>query len=735
MPMQFPRSTGYGARSFARDVAVGLIIALVSIPISMGYAMVAGLPAVHGLYGSVLPIFCFSLLTSSPRFVWGVDAAPAALTGGLMASLGIALASDEAVSLIPVVSLCVSLWLLVFFLLKADRILKFVSKPVMGGFITGIGMTIVMMQVPKLFGGGAGTGEIVDLVRNVWSQAKDGFSPLSFSLGAGTVIILLLSRRFFPKVPMQPVLMFLGALLSVTLRLDERGVAMLPGTDGGLRGLNVPDITLLRGVSRDVLLSSFTMAVVILSETLLSTTNIGLRYGDRINTRREILAYCVGNAASAFSGCCPVNGSVSRTGIADQFGVKSQVMGLSAAVFMLLIILFGTGFIRYLPVPVLTGIVISALIGTFEFRLARSLHKADKTEYLIFYAVFFSVLFLGTVYGVAVGVLLSTVTFIIRQAKPFSEFLGVVPGQEGFHSLSGRKGGVYPIKGVVVYRFSGPLFYANIDQFCSGLEKGVTDGTKVVIVDSRGIASVDVTASDRLLMCWRKYRERGIKFYIAGHVALVNEQLRSFGARDLVEEGAVRSRIKFALSAAGIEEPYECEAEYQSSSSGGAESASFSFDLAEFEWAFGNEAERRMDTMAEALALQIENGGAVNIDFIRAHETYWNAVDEDIFLDILEKHLARLEEKDGEREEGRLNAVASLHARIEEQLLRGNEQVLRRLVHERSLRDKAFRTRHPDAYKKIELERERYFAEIAMTHPELARTLARIIAEEEGKKD
>ena len=191
-------------KDFFHDVFVGVIIALVSIPISMGYATVAGLPVVYGLYGSLLPILIFGLVSSSPRFVFGVDAAPAAIVGGMIAEWGIISESAAAIRIIPVITFFVAMWLGIFFLIRADRIINFISEPVMGGFISGISTTIILMQFPKLFGGTATHGEALVLLLHIVKQAEVYNLP-SAVLGVATVMILLLARKLCPKIPMQPI--------------------------------------------------------------------------------------------------------------------------------------------------------------------------------------------------------------------------------------------------------------------------------------------------------------------------------------------------------------------------------------------------------------------------------------------------------------------------------------------------------------------------------------------------
>lgn len=595
-------SAAYTPRAFFQDCAIGVIIALVSIPISMGYALVAGLPVAYGLYGSLLPIVCFGLLSSSKRFVFGVDAAPAALVGGMLASLGIAAETAEAVRIIPVIALITSAALFLFYLLKANRVLKFISQPVMGGFITGIGTTIICMQLPKLFGGNAGRGEIIELLLHLAHQAADSFHLLSFVIGCATIALILTSKHFFPKLPMQPLLMFISAALTYFCHLERYGIKTLPGVKSGLPPFSLPDISLIAHYGSDIIIPSISIAVVILSETLLATANIGRKYEDTLSTRQEILAYAVANAAAACSGSCPVNGSVSRTAIANQFGVQSQIMSLSAGGVMLCILLFGTGFIGYLPVPVLTGIVIAALLGTLEFALAAKFFRVDKMECYIFYGAFAAVLFFGTIYGVIVGVLLSSITFIYRQAKPSTDFLGVVPGLKGWYSLTRRGTAAVPITGVVIYQFSAPLFYANVDRLYDDILHRITrrnqaadketSAIRVCIIEASGIASVDAIAASRLVTLYKKCAERGIKLYICGHAATVNTQLRAFGAEVLIYERVVRPKVAMALAAEGYTKPYPVESRALQNE------GSISLEQAEFAWAFGDDAERMVKEFA-----------------------------------------------------------------------------------------------------------------------------------------
>lgn len=693
----------FSGSSLKQDVPAGIIVALVSIPISIGYAQIAGLPAVYGLYGSLLPILIYSLLTTSPRFVFGVDAAPAALTGSALAALGIASQSEEAMQIVPLLTLFAACWLFIFRLIGMGKFVKFISAPVMGGFITGICTSIIVMQIPKLFGGSAGQGELPELISHLIEEVQDGVNVLSLVLGIGTIAIIMICRKIIPKIPMSVIMMGVGVLLTVLFHVDSLGVALLPSVPAGLPSFSLPDFSAASGNIRSLIGTSLSIALVILAETLLSTNDVALKNGDKIDNNREILAYACGNLAAAFTGCCPVNGSVSRTGIVGQFGVRSQVMSITAAVTMALILLFGTGFIGLLPVPVLTGIVISALLGSLEFSLAARLRKYDKTEFWIFYGVFFTVLIFGSIYGVMIGIVLSFVTVIIRAADPPRTRLGYIPEKDAFYPVD-RMSGAREIEHVLIYRFSGSLFFANIGLLQDELEANQPDDCQAVIIDASGITSIDVTAAERLMILYEGYQKKGIRFFLTEHPGVLNDQLRAFGAEKLFTDGTIRRTISQALLSCGIHKPYplrECETDACRIA---IRNPVRSAQIAEFEWAFGSDAEAKMEEAAENLAHQLAGGQPVTEEMIQETEkklfgVNWSSFDEENFLDLLELNLARL------LQEGRSNPAAvrkigrkimEYHAKLDARAAQGGGTLLKDILRIRQERRAMYRQRYPE---------------------------------------
>lgn len=687
--------------NLGKDILSGIVVALVSIPIGMGYSQIAGLPVEYGLYGSLLPILIYALTTTSPQFVFGVDATPAALVGGLLASLGIASGSKEAMELVPVITSVVAIWLFILYLCKAGRLVNYISKPVMGGFITGIGCTIILMQIPKLFGGSPGTGELFILLYNIGKEMIH-FNIASAVLGFGTIAVILIMKKVAPKIPMSVLMMGIGALLTVMLPLEQWGVKLLPTVTNGLPRLIIPRFNLILIEPGEIITLSLTIALVIVAQTLLATSNYAMKNQYKIDNNREILAYSLGNVAGALVGSCPINGSVSRTGMAEQYGCKSQVMSLASSGTIALVLLFGTGLLHYLPVPVLTGIVMTALIGILEHKMATRLWKADKHEFAIFMAAFWGVLLFGTLYGVIIGVILSFIAVIRRAVVPPKAFLGMIPGHEEFYNLS-RNRDAKALEHTVIYRFSGNLFFANINTFQKDIEDAIKEDTRQVIVDARGIGSIDITAAERLMMLNDNLRSKNIHFYVTEHVGAVNDELRAFGAERMIEEGAVRRTVALALRAAGVERPYPLEGELNHSNATYVESRE---RLAEFEWAFGENAEEKMEMLAEQFATQLEETKDFSVEGIEEAEKHTSfgrmgLFDEDELLERLEMHLTHLAQKNPERLRELEEHIQKRRHIIEEKLQKLNPDAVKLLNKHRSELEEHIMQVDPEKYKHL----------------------------------
>lgn len=690
----------YDRKNLIKDIIAGIIIMAVSIPISMGYAQIAGLPAVYGIYGSVFPILAFALFSTSPQFIFGVDAAPAALVGSALLSLNIELGSDEAIAAVPVMTFFVAVWLLAFYFMKAGKLVNYISAPVMGGFITGICTTIILMQIPKIMGGSSGTGEFFELAEHIFETGKHINIP-SVIMGVIALVILLVSKKLIPKFPIAVVLMFAGTIITLNMPIRDWGINTLSAVEPGLPKWSIPDFSIIS--IQQTITISLSVAVVIMAETLLAENSFAQKNNYRINDNQEILAFSVGNFMAAFTGCCPINGSVSRTAMGEQYQAKTQLTGIVAGLSMIVLLICGTGFIGYLPIPILTAIVISALLGATEFDLAARLWKLSRTEFLIFVGAFLGVLLLGTINGVLIGIILSFTEMIIRTSKPSRCFLGIQPGHRHFRDL--KEGNqIHAIEGVIIYRFSSNLFFANIGVLQRDIEDSIKPDTKAVILDASGIGSIDITAADRLAMLYKSLKEKGIRFYMTEHIAKVNEQIRTLGLGYMIEEGRVRRTIHIALKDMGIARPYPLEGgienEERSASRKRADNK-----VQEFVWAFGAESEEQIEKQIVLQIQQLKKTGDIEKLF-HGSWSHMDAFDEDEWLEHLEEHLKEIVNISGKDEKSIATRFEEHRKEIHERIKNEHPEMAERFKKRRHILDEHLRQRHPEVFNLIEHLRE-----------------------------
>ena len=690
----------YDRKNLIKDIIAGIIIMAVSIPISMGYAQIAGLPAVYGIYGSVFPILAFALFSTSSQFIFGVDAAPAALVGSALLSLNIELGSDEAIAAVPVMTFFVAVWLLAFYFMKTGKLVNYISSPVMGGFITGICTTIILMQIPKIMGGTSGTGEFFELAEHIFETGKHINIP-SVIMGVIALVILLVSKKLIPKFPMAVVLMFAGTIITLNMPIRDWGINTLSAVEPGLPKWSIPDFSIIS--IQQTITISLSVAVVIMAETLLAENSFAQKNNYRINDNQEILAFSVGNFMAAFTGCCPINGSVSRTAMGEQYQAKTQLTGIVAGLTMIVLLICGTGFIGYLPIPILTAIVISALLGATEFDLAARLWKLSRTEFLIFVGAFLGVLLLGTINGVLIGIILSFTEMIIRTSKPSRCFLGIQPGHRHFRDL--KEGNqIHAIEGVIIYRFSSNLFFANIGVLQRDIEDSIKPDTKAVILDASGIGSIDITAADRLAMLYKSLKEKGIRFYMTEHIAKVNEQIRTLGLGYMIEEGRVRRTIHIALKDMGIARPYPLEGgienEERSASRKRADNK-----VQEFVWAFGAESEEQIEKQIVLQIQQLKKTGDMEKLF-HGSWSHMDAFDEDEWLEHLEEHLKEIVNISGKDEKSIATRFEEHRKEIHERIKNEHPEMAERFKERRHILDAHLRQRHPEVFNLIEHLRE-----------------------------
>ncbi len=524
-----------GLRAFQRyrladlknDALAGLIVAALTIPVAMGYAGVAGLPPIYGLYASILPVLGYALFSSSPQMIFGMDASASAITGSCLAALGIAAGSLDAPGAAAALSFFTALFLLLFAALRMGRFTEYISMPVMSGFMSGTALSILFGQLPKIVGVSAEGSGFLSSLGSLIRQLPALNWP-SLVIGMVTIALLLIGRQRFPKLPMALIVMAVGTLAAFLFRLDRLGVAIVGEIPLGLPPIRLPNLLHMHSLSTYIG-AGFMMAVVIFADSLMSANSFAQRNGYELIGNREIFAFGCANLMASLSGCAPTSASVSRTAASEQFHGKTKLVSLVAVLVIALVVSLLSGTLYYMPQPMLGGIVFTALLSVVDVRVIRSLFHYNRREAAIWIASAAGVLLVGVLFGVLVGVILSFVDVILRMTKPSEAYLGRIPGRDGYFDLATHKS-AKPIPDTAIYRFSARLFFANVATFSAGIRKVIEiEHPRLLVIDASGINSVDATAADELSRLFRELDEMGIIWRIAGQIEQVNRQMRSLG--------------------------------------------------------------------------------------------------------------------------------------------------------------------------------------------------------------
>jgi high affinity sulfate transporter 1 len=506
---------------FPNDLSAGITLGLVMVPVGLAFGELAGAP-MAGLYAGILPLIAYAMFGSSRQLIIGPDASMATLVALSVAPL----AGGDAARLALLASLLAVLMGLICILgslLRLGFLADFLAKPVIVGFMHGLAVVIAVGQLPKVLGiqGGGDTtvAQLLTVGRNV-----AGTNFQSLGIGVACVVLILACRRWLPRIPGQ-IVALVGAILVVHfLKLDQSGVAVVGNIPQGLPSFQVP-IMSLQDV-QSLLPLACAAALVAISDTVATSRGFASRNQYRIDSNQEMLALGMGNIAAGLTQGLPVNGSGSRTAAAEAAGSRSQVASMIAAGMVACVMLFLTTLLYSLPSAALGGILIAAawsLCDGEEFRRMWRFRGVGLVGALLTMA---GVIAVGVMEGIGLGVVFSLILVLKALAFPDDAVLGQV-GPEEFRDRQ-RHPEARAIPGVVLYRFSAPLFFANCGVFRSRAEAAIESSPEPVhrfILDASAISEVDLAACEVLSEFDRELRNRGIRLLIANLRGSVQDRL------------------------------------------------------------------------------------------------------------------------------------------------------------------------------------------------------------------
>ncbi|NNB42279.1 SulP family inorganic anion transporter [Pseudomonas chlororaphis] len=534
----------YRREWFRYDLQAGLSVAAVQIPIAIAYAQIVGLPPQYGLYACVLPMMVYALVGSSRQLMVGPDAATCAMVAGAIAPLAL---GDPArlAQLAVIVTVLVGLMLIGAGIARAGFIASFFSRPILIGYLNGIGLSLLAGQLGKVLGYKIeGEGFILSLL-NMLQRLGETHLP-TLAIGAGALALLIWLPRRFARLPAALVTVAIATLCVGVLGLDSRGVSVLGPIPSGMPQLSWPQTNLaeLKSLLRDAL----GIATVSFCSAMLTARSFAARNGYTINANHEFLALGVSNIAAGVSSGFAISGADSRTAVNSMVGGKSQLVGIIAALVIALILLFFTAPMAWIPQAALGAVLLMAGWGLIDIQAMRVIRKLSRFEFWLCVLTTLGVIGVGVLPGIIVAVLLAILRLLKSIYQPTDAVLGWVRGIEGQVDIS-----QYPqartLAGLVVYRFDDAILFFNADYFKARLLEAVErePEPRAVLFVAEAVTSIDVSG----IVALREVRDtllaRGIVLAIARpHGTFLRMLVRSGLARELEQ------RLLFASVRAGI---------------------------------------------------------------------------------------------------------------------------------------------------------------------------------------
>lgn len=510
-------------RSWLRfDLAAGLSVAAIALPVGIAYADLAGVPPVVGMYSAIFPLFAYALFGSSRQLMIGPDAATCLIVAAALGPLAGGDPQHYAALLLALTTMTG-----IFYLLAGTArlgfIANFLSQPILTGYLNGIAILIMIGQLPRLLGYQAHAKEFFPELREFYFQIPHSHWPTAI-LGCALLAVLVVILRFAPRLPGALVIVVLSVLLVAGLDLDQQGVAVLGTVPGGLPSLILPSFN--HGVFGHLLADAAGIMLVSFTSGVLTAKSFARRNGYSVDANQELKGFGAGNLVSALAQGFPVTGADSRTAVNNAMGGKTQMTGVVAGLTMLLVLLFLTAPLAQVPVTALAAVILVSAIGLFDLAELRKLFRMSYREFLMSITTTLGVLLLGVLPGVLLAVALSLLWLLSVTSQPHDAALGHVPGIKGFHDRQ-----EYPeaqsIPGLLLYRFEGNLVFYNADYFVTRLRATIAsqaEPVEWVVVDAAPINVIDVSALNTLDRLRQELAAEGVSLYFAR----VKRHLESF---------------------------------------------------------------------------------------------------------------------------------------------------------------------------------------------------------------
>ncbi len=520
-----------GKKRAVPDVLAGATLAALAIPEVLGYSRIAGMPVVTGLYTLIVPAVLFALLGSSRHLVVGADSATAAITFAALTPLALA-GSPQYVGMACMLALIAGVLLLLARLLRLGFLANFLSRTVLIGFLTGVGISVAAGQLAGMFGlhkeGGSTAAHVYS-----WARDLTHTSPAAVLIAVSVIVVIVLGERWARRVPWALIAVVGTMVLSYAFSFADHGILTIGAIPRGLPGLDWPAVPF-----RDMIPLAGTAAslfIVIVAQSAATSRAYASKYEDRLDDNVDLVGLGLANVGAAFTGTYVVNGSPTKTAIVDEAGGRSQLSQLTAAAIAVLVLLFATGAMGYLPEAVLSAVVFLIGVKLVDWRGMRTVWRQRPVEFWVAVLTTATVVLVGVEEGIFVAIAVSIIAHLRHSYHPYDRLLARFEGKV-WKNLP-LDSGVQARKGLLIYRFGASLYYANASRFHEEVDRLLHDAPLPVrwfCVAMESVIDVDFTATLWLERTVRDLHARGITVVLCDVADPVRAELKRDGLLDLI---------------------------------------------------------------------------------------------------------------------------------------------------------------------------------------------------------
>jgi high affinity sulfate transporter 1 len=552
VPPGFRVITGYRRAWLGRDVVAGIVLTTLLVPQGMAYAELAGLPAITGLYTSIMCLLAYAVFGPSRILVLGPDSSLGPMIAATILPL-VAAGGDpqRAIALASMLALMVGAIMVLVGVARLGFIADLLSRPTMIGYMNGLALTILIGQLPKLFGFSVDADGVIEEIVGFARGLANGLAvPAAAAVGLGGITLILVLQRWVPKLPAVLIMVVLSIVATSVFGLAAHGVSLVGELPKGFPPLTIPDV---RWADVGPLAAgALAIAVVSLADTISTSSSFAQRSGQEVRGNQEMLGIGAANIAAGLFQGFAVSTSASRTAVAERAGARTQLTGVVGAGLIVLMILFVPGLFRNLPQPALAAVVITASLSLADIPATARLWRQRRVEFTLSIVAFAGVALLGVLPGIGIAVGLSILNVFRRAWRPYATTLGLVDGLAGYHDVRS-----YPeaaqLPGLVLYRFDAPLFFANAKTFRDEVMHvaRAEPAPQWIVVAAEPITDVDTTAADVLLDLDQWLDERGQSLMFAELKDPVRRKIDRYGLVRAIEPSHFFPTVGAAVRAFG----------------------------------------------------------------------------------------------------------------------------------------------------------------------------------------